>query len=234
MKKLALSLLLFMAIGKISAQTNIQNSGWLFLLNSTKISEKWGLHLDVQARSSDNWEYVRNVLVRPGITYYINNKNNVTAGYLYATTDTRLVGTPNTILTEHRIWEQYIFTHKLKSSFVSHRARLEQRFIEQTNGDEIFAQRFRYFVRLMQPLQGRVEVFSKGPFVALQNEVFLNIQNKELLNDSLFDQNRLYIAGGYRFSKHIDLEAGYLNQYTNGIARNTSNRVAQLALYTRF
>ncbi|RZK56116.1 MAG: DUF2490 domain-containing protein, partial [Pedobacter sp.] len=147
---------------------------------------------------------------------------------------TRLVGTSNTVLTENRIWEQYIFAHKLKSSFVSHRARLEQRFIEQTNGDEIFAQRFRYFVRLMQPLQGKVEVFSKGPFVALQNEVFLNIQNKELLNNSLFDQNRLYIAGGYRFSKHIDLEAGYLNQYTNGIARNTSNRVAQLALYTRF
>jgi len=223
-----------MAIGKVSAQTNIQNSGWLFILNSTKLSEKWGLHLDVQARSADNWGYVRNILVRPGLTYFINNKNNVTVGYLLATTKTELIGAPDINTNEHRIWEQYIFTHKLKSSFIAHRARLEQRFIEQTNGDEIFAQRFRYFVRLLQPLQGKVEVFSKGPFVALQNEVFLNIQNKELLNNSLFDQNRLYIAGGYRFSKKVDLEAGYLNQYTNGVARNTSNRVVQLALYTRF
>jgi hypothetical protein len=234
MKNLAIGLLFLLSASTISAQTTIQNSGWLAIINNTKFSQKWGLAFDAQFRSSDNWEYVRNVLIRPGITYYINDRNNVTAGYLYATTDTRLVGTSNTVLTENRIWEQYIFTHKLKSSFVSHRARLEQRFIEQTNGDEIFAQRFRYFVRLIQPLQGKVEVFSKGPFIALQNEVFLNIQNKELLNNNLFDQNRLYIAGGYRFSKHIDLEAGYLNQYTNGIARNTSNRVAQLALYTRF
>lgn len=234
MKKLALGLLFLVSTGTLSAQTNIQNSGWLALFNSTKFNEKWGLAFDAQFRSSDNWEYVRNVLIRPGITYYINDRSNVTAGYLYTTTDTRLIGTSNTILTENRIWEQYIYTHKLKSSFVTHRARLEQRFIEQTNGSEIFTQRFRYFVRLMQPLQGKVEKFEKGAFVALQNEVFLNVQNKDLLNNSLFDQNRFYIAGGYRFSKHIDLEAGYLNQYTNGIARNTSNRVAQLALYTRF
>jgi hypothetical protein len=234
MKKLALSLLLFMAIGKISAQTQIQNSGWLFILNSTKFSEKWGLHLDLQARSADNWGYLRNVLVRPGITYYINSKNNATVGYLLATTKTEMIGSSPINTEEHRIWEQYIFTHKLKSSFVTHRGRLEQRFIEQLNGDEIFAQRFRYFVRLLQPLQGKVDVFSKGPFVALQNEVFLNIQNKDLLNNSVFDQNRLYIAGGYRFSKKVDLEVGYLNQYSNGRTTNTSNRVAQLALYTRF
>ncbi|MBB2146768.1 DUF2490 domain-containing protein [Pedobacter sp. LMG 31464] len=234
MKKLALSLLLFMAIGTISAQTNIQNSGWLGLFNSTKFNEKWGFAFDAQFRSSDNWEYVRNVLIRPGITYYINNKNNVTAGYLYTTTYNKLVGTSNNTLTEHRAWEQYVLSHKLRSSFVSHRFRLEQRFIEQANGDEIFAQRFRYFVRLIQPLQGNVDVFNEGAFVALQNEVFFNIQNKEKLNNSLFDQNRFYIAGGYRFSKKVDIEAGYLNQYTNGIARNTSNRVAQLALYTRF
>ncbi|TKC13218.1 DUF2490 domain-containing protein [Pedobacter polaris] len=234
MKKLALTILLFMAIGKISAQTQIQNSGWLFILNSTKLSEKWGIHFDLQARSADNWSYLRNVLIRPGITYYINNRNNATIGYLLATTKTETFGAPDINTNEHRIWEQYIFTHKLKSSFITHRGRVEQRFIEQANGNDIFAQRFRYFFRLMLPLQGKVGVFDKGAFVALQNEVFLNIQNKELLNDSLFDQNRFYIAGGYRFSKKLDLEVGYLNQYSNGKTINTSNRVAQLALYTRF
>ncbi|MFD0939774.1 DUF2490 domain-containing protein [Pedobacter boryungensis] len=234
MKKIGLAVLLFMSIGKLSAQTQLQNSGWFAIFNTTKFNAKWGLAFDAQFRSSDNWEYLRNVLIRPGITYYINNKNNITAGYLYTTTDTRLIGTSNNILTENRIWEQYIFTHKLKSVFVSHRARLEQRFIEQANSDEIFTQRFRYFIRLMQPLQANSAAFEKGVFVALQNEVFLNVQNKELLNNSLFDQNRFYLAGGYRFSKNVDIEAGYLNQYSNGLVKNTSNRVAQLALYTRF
>jgi len=83
-------------------------------------------------------------------------------------------------------------------------------------------------------LQKTEQAFTKGTFFALQNEVFLNIQNKEFINNSWFDQNRLYIAAGYRFSKKVDIEAGYLRQSINGRAINTVNNVAQLALYTRF
>ncbi|MNR03834.1 hypothetical protein D3C85_1197500 [compost metagenome] len=71
-------------------------------------------------------------------------------------------------------------------------------------------------------------------FAALQNELLFNIQNKEQLNGSLFDQNRAYLAVGYRVSKSFDIEAGYLNQRIKGANNNTVNNVAQLALYTRF
>lgn len=215
----------FFAVNQSSAQTKHENSGWLFLLNSTKFNEKWGMHLDVQVRSNDNWEAVKNVLFRPGITYYIDKKQNVTAGYLLVSTDN---GVKTTY--EQRIWEQYILTHKISSIFTAHRFRLEQRFL--ANGD--FSQRLRYFVRLIQPLQKKEPTFTKGAFLALQNEVFLNIQNKELINNNMFDQNRLYLAAGYRFSKKIDLEAGYLNQAIQGKTQNTANNVVQLALYTRF
>jgi len=50
----------------------------------------------------------------------------------------------------------------------------------------------------------------------------------------LFDQNRAYLAVGYRFSKAFDVEAGYLNQTINSASNNIMNNVAQLALYTRF
>lgn len=233
-KYIITSLLFCLTFNKLTAQTIVQNSGWLALFNTTKFSEQWGVALDVQVRSADNWGYIKNVLVRPGITYFINSNNNVTAGYLHYTSFNRSIGTMDNSQTEQRIWEQYIFTHRLKSFFVTHRARVEQRFIEQTNDDEIFAQRFRYFFRFMLPLQGNINNFENGAFVALQNEVFLNIQNKESLNKSLFDQNRFYLAGGYRFSNKLDLEAGYLKQFSNGVAQNTSNQVIQLALYTRF
>ena len=71
-------------------------------------------------------------------------------------------------------------------------------------------------------------------FVALQNEFFLNLQNKDELNGSTFDQNRAYLAVGYRFSKAFDVEAGYLNQAVKGASVNTMNNAVQLALYTRF
>ena len=216
-----------LSVQQLTAQTKQENSGWLFLLNSTKFSEKWGMHLDVQVRSTDNWGAVKNVLFRPGITYFIDKQLNVTAGYLLASTDFGA-----TTLIEQRIWEQYILTHKINSVFTTHRFRLEQRFLDQPNDN--FAQRLRYFIRLIKPLQKTEQAFTKGAFLALQNEVFLNIQNKERINNNLFDQNRLYLAGGYRFSKKMDLEAGYLNQAIKGKTRNTVNNIVQLALYTRF
>lgn len=219
----------------VKAQTVNQSSAWLFLLNNTKISDKWGFYLDVQFRSADNVEYLRNFLFRPGITYYINDKSEVTLGYLLNGTFSRLVGTGSNALTEHRIWEQFIYKQKISTISVSHRFRLEQRFAEtnSVNGD-IFLQRFRYFVRFILPLQKDKQKFENGAFAALQNEIFLNIQNKDMLNNKVFDQNRAYLALGYRFSKKLDIEAGYLNQAIKGLNANTVNNVVQLAVYTRF
>lgn len=234
MRKIVL-LVVFSLFNTLSfAQTVNQNSGWLLFLNSTKFSDKWGMHFDLQVRTQDNWDGVRNVLVRPGVTYYINKNSNATVGYLFTTTNTQLIGASKNLLVEHRIWQQYIYNHKpWKSAALSHRLRLEQRFIERQS-DDLFSQRFRYFFRLVQPLQKQEESFTKGTFVALQNELFFNIQNKDELNGSLFDQNRAYLAAGYRFSKKFDLEAGYLNQTVNGLSNQTVNNVVQLAVYTRF
>jgi len=49
----------------------------------------------------------------------------------------------------------------------------------------------------------------------------------------LFDQNRIYFAVGYRFSSKFDAEAGYMNQYTNGMVTDVSNNIIQVAFYTR-
>lgn len=216
------------------AQTTHQNSGWLFLMNSTKINNHWGTHLDVQLRTQDEWDGIRNILIRPGVTYFFNNNNDLTLGYLFTNTFTQLVGTPDNTLTEHRIWQQFIHKHKISSIGVSHRLRLEQRFMERRGEDDLFSQRLRYFIRLLMPLQKSEQAFDKGFFAALQNETFFNIQNKSELNNSLFDQNRAYIAAGYRFSKQLDMEAGYMNQAVKGAGDNTNNNVIQLAIYTRF
>lgn len=235
MKKLLLPILfILMALGKLSAQTQYQNSGWFMFLNNTKFNDKWGLQFDLQVRSADDWGYVRNTLVRPAVQYFINNKSNVALGYLWQNTELRLIGSTNNSLTEHRIFEQYIYNHKINSVFTSHRFRLEQRFIERLNNDDLFSQRFRYFVRFIKPLQKAEPTFTKGAFVALQNEIFLNLQNKSQINNSVFDQNRAYLAVGYRFSKQFDVEAGYMNQAQHGASANTINNIIQLALYTRF
>jgi len=216
------------------AQTQHQNSGWLFLLNNTKISEKWGIYADVQVRSADNWENVRNLLIRPGVTYYANGKNEFTLGYLLNETYTHLDGAVDNTLTEHRIWEQYVYKHKISTISVSHRFRVEQRFIERAAKEDLFAQRFRYFVRFVLPLEKNKQTFTRGFYAALQNELFFNVQHQNELNNKLFDQNRGYVAMGYRLNKSWDMEIGYMNQSVKGLTSNTVNNVAQLAVYTKF
>ncbi|MFT4093496.1 MAG: DUF2490 domain-containing protein [Niabella sp.] len=232
-KKLYIFLFLFISCAT-SAQTRHEQTGWFFFLNNTKFNDRWGLQFDFQLRSHDDLDGARNILVRPGITYYLKTNQNITAGYLYNPTFSKADNGGTITHTEHRIWEQYILTHKLFTGVFAHRARLEQRFIEKVNKDKVFAQRFRYFFRDVQPLKKQEGAFIKGPFAALQNEVFLNVQYKENTNAHFFDQNRAYIAMGYRLSKKLDIEAGYMNQYIKGAGSNTLNNIAQLAVYTRF
>jgi len=92
----------------VSAQTIHENSGWFAWFNSYKFYENWGFHFDGQVRSADEWSYVKNILLRPGITYHFNAKNNVTLGYAYIATYDRLPDGSKNSRSENRIWEQYI------------------------------------------------------------------------------------------------------------------------------
>jgi hypothetical protein len=235
--RISITLLTFVLLitTAVHAQTVQQNSGWLLLLNNTKITKKWGAYIDMQVRSGDQWANVRSVLFRPGVTYYANAKNELTLGYLLNQTYTHVEGPLDNVLTEHRIWEQYVYKHKTAATVIAqHRLRLEQRFIERAGKDQLFAQRFRYFARFIIPLEKGAKNFEDGFFAALQNELFFNIQHKAQLNNNFFDQNRAYIAAGYRVNKNLDIEAGYMNQAIKGLNNNTSNHVVQLALYTKF
>jgi len=52
------------------------------------------------------------------------------------------------------------------------------------------------------------------------------------VNGKTFDQNRFYVALGYRISK-IDMELGYMNQYTKTASGSITNNIGQFAVYKR-
>ncbi|MBS7564166.1 DUF2490 domain-containing protein [Mucilaginibacter sp. Bleaf8] len=222
-------------IGKaVLAQTKHEHSLWGAWFHTQRFSKHWGAMFDIQMRSADDVEYLRHTLLRPGVSYYFNNRQFTTLGYLYTYTRNQ-TDAGKTFRPEHRIWQQFIQAHTVhKNIAVQHRFRLEQRFVGSLNTqDAFFAQRLRYFIRGVIPFK-RDSTFSKGMFLGLQNEVFTNVQNKDKVNGSFFDQNRAYAALGYRFNKSVDIEAGYLNQYVNGAGpANINNNIIQVALYTR-
>lgn len=239
MKKIHLLLLVLTLSSFEIVFSQSQFTGWLATFNTFKTGKHTSIHNDIQWRSSDEFKHTQTFLFRAGLNYQVKKNMIVTAGYAFIH-NRRTAGTASGYLPEHRLWEQLVLTHKLKTVFVNHRFRLEQRFISSSivQGNSIkkdgtvYANRFRYFIRNILPFQKQT-TFKKGAFAALQNEVFLNIGNTANVNGQLFDQNRLYLALGYRLSPSFDLETGYLNQFSEGRNSTTSNHVIQLAGYIR-
>lgn len=233
-----LSILLLHLAFLTNAQTAF--NGWLMSVNTYKVNDKFTVYFDGQLRSSDQLRQVQTYILRPGVSY--NIKKNIIATVGYASIgNRRTIVAISDLIPEHRIWEQFQVIHPVGFTALTHRFRLEQRFIMKyfaTNNDletrgNLYANRFRYFFRDIIPLNGE-KTFKKGTFVALQNEVFINIGDKSVVNKKYFDQNRAYLALGYRISQEFDLEAGYLNQYVAGENKShTNNHNIQLAAYVR-
>ena len=213
----------------IHAQTMTENAGWLFLTHEQKLSQKWKLSAELQLRSTDEFDYLKNVLLRPGLHYNFTKRQSATLGYTYFGTWEK-ENDEKSFEPEHRMWEQYKIDGKIKRAEIQNRFRLEQRFVEKED-DHAFSQRFRYQVRGDFPLSVN-EDFTKGLFLGLQNEVFLNVQNKEKANDRFFDQNRLYAVLGYRFSKKVNAEVGYMYRYQIEEMNKLNSNILQFAIAT--
>jgi hypothetical protein len=223
----------------LSASSQQQFSGWLGSFNTFKVNNRFSLHFDAQLRSTNELEQVGAILLRPGLNFHLNKTFVFTAGYLLNNSRRNVAGY-SSMLAEHRIWQQALINQKVSKAALAHRFRFEERFIPrvkvagnelETDGyDQAF--RFRYFIRGLLPLTTGPS-FSAGPFLALQNEIFLNTGNKTAVNGKAFDQNRLYGALGYRFPGKMDVEIGYMNQYSNTRTSFVNNHILQLAVYKR-
>lgn len=231
----------FLIVNSIPASSQSRFSGWLASFNSIKTGKKTSIHAEFQLRSSDQVNQIETILLRSGFNYHLKKNMVLTAGYGYI-----LNRHPLNILSayghEHRIWQQFLVSHAIKKNQLSHRFRLEERYRERvvsTNGTTFFrdgydySTRFRYFVRDIIPFNNN-PVFTNGLFAAIQNEVFVNVTDKKNVNGKFFDQNRFYVAAGYRFHKKFDLEIGYMNQHISGINKySANNHILQLASYLR-
>ena len=139
---------------------------------------------------------------------------------------------------EHRIWEQFILKSKVGRLNFQHRYPLEQRFLENwvkdasesyTMGGFVFRQRVRYRLLLTLPIS-RKEMADNTLFLAVYDEPFLGLGKGIAKN--ILDQNRLYVALGWRFNPNFNIQLGYLNQFVvkkDGIQAERNNSL-QLGL----
>lgn len=204
--------------------------GWYNYFGTFKLNKKISLHTEYQWRRDELIKEKQQNLLRLGINYQLNNKVQLRAGY--ANIETFAYGdipinSFGKDFTEHRLFQMATLTDKISSFDISHRFMLEQRWLGRysntnlTKEDEfVFTNRLRYMFRVQVPLKGKI-IENKTPYLALYDEIFLGFGKNT--NENVFDQNRVGIMLGYKFSPTVRLEGGYINQ-TVQLGREVENR----------
>ncbi len=215
------NVLLLLAVLALSCYATAQETThayqhWYTYFGNVKINQRWSVPFDIQGRIRDGISNKGQLLIRGGLQYAITPQHQVLLGYAFVPTYNNV---SNTWLPEHRIFEQYIY--KAPKIDMTHRFRLEQRWVAQPNspdahaaiGDRKYGNRFRYFNRTQLNIRHKQQ---PTPFyVALQEEIFLNLWGNDISN-LFYDQNRFLAAFGYKFNSSLKADVGYMNQFVQG------------------
>lgn len=198
-------------------QTANQTNSWFMFFGSHQIAKKWSLHSELQWRRSEVLNKPLQTLFRTGINYHINADVFVTAGYAFVHTVPYGAFPARSDFPENRLWEQIQLKNQSGAFEIISRLRIEQRWINQPvlqngvykAGDAVYQNRFRLLNRVSIPFKGK-KIIDKSFYCAVYDELMLNAGKNVALN--VFDQNRAYLALGYKVPKLGRLEIGYMQQ----------------------
>jgi hypothetical protein len=234
--KLIIVVMVFL-INNIYSQQRINgynNHAWLMYVGSHKFSEKFGFHLEVQWRRNQLFINPQQLLLRSGINYYVNKKMTFTAGYCFVKTYPYGVFPISIAFPENRIWQQVQFKNNLGKFEFLNRYRLEQRmsYLPVLSNDSMFVignskytNRIRLMQRLSIPFKGN-EIIDKSFYLSLYNELFIGFGKN--VGANFFDQNRAYVALGYKLPNIGRIEIGFLEQTIfKNVNLNSSGQIQQ-------
>lgn len=239
MRKIILTILSSLSFIFVPAQRNYTENlnGWYMYFGGHKLSDKIGLHLEAQFRRNEIILNPQQLLLRTGINFHFNPSAFATAGYGFINTFPYGEQAVKCIFPEHRIWQQLQLKNLFGKFEIIHRYRMEERYVNAPvfedstykPGPAVYTNRFRLFTRVSIPFKGN-EISDHSFYLTAYDEFFINFGNNVKLN--VFDQNRAYIALGYKIPKAGRLEIGYLNQFifkADGISVE-NNHTLQLSL----
>ncbi|MFM2337223.1 MAG: hypothetical protein RL115_416 [Bacteroidota bacterium] len=188
------------------------NVNWAQLFVTKKLASKTDWLIEYQLRRTNGLKNWQQGLFRTAIQYKASSALWVAAGYAQAETfaygDFPIAA--NGTFPEHRLFEQVTLRQEIKPIAITHRFRIEQRFIgkvvagtDREIEEWIFSNRFRYMLRLQHN-------FNTKWYAWAADELMLNAGKKVGVN--IFDQNRLHTNVGCKINKHVAVEFGYINQ----------------------
>ena len=223
----------------LCAQIADQTNGWYMYFGNHRLGERWGLHTEYQWRRHGVIEHWQQSLARVGVDRHLRSGAMITAGYGWIRSFPYGEMPVAYEFDEHRLWQQLIMVQRLGRLHFQHRYRLEQRWLQRMrpviDGEGFehagftFRQRARYRLFVSIPLTS-TELLDNSLFLALYDEPF--IQFGKNIGANILDQNRLYVALGWRIDRNRNIQLGYLNHYAikaDGV-RAERNHTLQLGI----
>ena len=185
-----------------SAQTTTDERVWvgLSLQARPETTSPWRGVIETQVRSRDGLDALEQWYVRPSVAYDVSTHSSVWMGYAFFRTTPASGGA----LTEHRLWQQLLWTHPAAGGTFTSRSRLEQRSME---GNDRTAWRIRQQLRFTRPIRPRSHWS-----IVVWDEFAAHLRQTRRTARG-FDQNRAFVGMGLMFNLRARVEFGYQNQF---------------------
>jgi hypothetical protein len=209
--KFRLTIILLLAIiGQAKAQSRDNYNMWFQYLMSARLTDKSTLTALSQYRSFDLAYDTRLFLVSAYLDYEVANDVKPAAGFMFLVLDSYKSDSSKKERYEKRPFQQVTLGGNIGRTSVSHRFRVEERFI--SNPDE-FIVRLRYLISLRIPLNRAGE--KEKLYGILKNELRMNV-----VKEDPFDSNRLTAGIGIKVGKNSAIEVAFINQLETGSTSN--------------
>lgn len=214
--------------------TETEEQLWFAYLNQTRLSKHWGLWADVHLRTKEDFATnFSQLIIRPGITYYLNDDAKLTAAYAFVNhfpaDNHKNISQP-----EHRPWQQFQWHSKYPKLKLMQWFRLEERFRRKIKNDDELADGYSFNWRLRYNFLAQFPL-NKKRFqprtlsFALGNELFINFGKQIVYN--YFDQNRFFAGFNFHVNKHDQLQLGYMNVFQQLPAGNRYRSLHTVRLF---
>ncbi|MFL2547510.1 MAG: DUF2490 domain-containing protein [Candidatus Rariloculaceae bacterium] len=213
---LALCACLFSSLASAQIDEDQAGAWYMYFWGTSFEDSRFGLQGDIQHRNWDLGGDLEQLLIRGGVYWSPeNSQSRYTLGYAHIVSGE--FGDGDAKSREDRIYQEALIPQLTgEKSFLTHRLRFEQRWVD----GQDFRTRFRYFLAWNYPLNGA----TLGPgawYLSLYNELFINLET-DIGNDrevDHFDRNRLYAGFGYTFRDGMRGQFGYMQQKTDNVSK---------------
>lgn len=184
------------------------------------INQKWSVFGETQLRSLRFYDHFHYHEYKAGVNFKAHPNMTFTLGagdYDTYKEGGNFVKPKNN--DEFRLWPQITLTQAIKNIKIEQRYRAEFRFT--SNG---YRNRFRYRLGVSYPF-GNNEKGYKPYQISVSNELFFT--DKE----PYFERNRALVSIGYKISKQLSVQLGYLHQFDYKINDETGRDFLQIGFY---